>query len=124
VSNPNRPLSAEEAALAHFMLTQGRTEGPKFLEQLQLAEVMPWRCPCGCGSINFQIKGNAPAPPGVHVLGDFVFGSEDDLAGIFIFESGGLLAGIEVYGLTGAAPAVLPRPDELRRFESAGMGKA
>lgn len=110
----NRPLSAAEMSLARWMLEHGEPTARAFLEQLAVAEVTPWRCPCGCGSINFQIKGCEPAPPGVHILGDFIFGPDNAPAGIFIFESAGLLSGIEVYGLAGDAPAELPREDALR----------
>ena len=68
----------------------------------------------------FQITGPEPAPPGVHILGDFIFGPDDEPAGISIFESGGLLSGIEVYGLAGNAPAELPREDALRPFSPGG----
>ncbi|WP_175965552.1 hypothetical protein [Burkholderia sp. BCC0322] len=119
----NRPLSASEMSLARWMLEHGEPEARAFLEQLAVAEVTPWRCPCGCASINFQIKGNQPAPPGVHVLGDFLFGPDDAPAGIFIYESAGLLSGIEVYGLAGDAPSELPREDTLRSF-TANRGDA
>jgi len=98
------------------MLEHGTPEAREFLSQLELAEVTPWKCPCGCASINFQIKGQPEAPPGVHILGDFLMGSGDSTSGAFIFESGGLLSGLEVYGLAGEAPAVLPSFDELRSF--------
>jgi hypothetical protein len=104
------------------MLEHGEPKAREFLEQLAAAEVTPWRCPCGCGSINFQIKGRGPAPPGVHILGDFVFGPDSEPAGIFIFESAGLLSGIEVYGLAGDAPRELPREDALRPFAPGGGG--
>ncbi|WP_435529811.1 hypothetical protein [Paraburkholderia caribensis] len=110
----NRPLSASEMSLARWMLEHGEPTAREFLEQLAVAEVTPWRCPCGCGSINFQMKGREPAPPGVRILGDFMFGPDDAPAGIFIFESAGLLSGIEIYGLAGDAPAELPREDALR----------
>ncbi len=60
-----------------------------------------------------------PAPPGVHILGDFIFGSAEDLAGIFISSSGGILAGVEAYGLTGDAPKELPEPEALRTIDVA-----
>jgi hypothetical protein len=85
------------------MLEHGEPTAREFLEQLAVAEVTPWRCPCGCGSINFQMKGRKPAPPGVRILGDFMFGPDDAPAGIFIFESAGLLSGIEITDL----PAML-----------------
>ncbi|AEA63197.1 hypothetical protein [Burkholderia gladioli] len=116
----DRPLSASEMSLARWMLEHGEPKAREFFEQLAEAEVTPWRRPCGCGSINFQIKGRDPAPPGVHILGDFIFGPDDEPAGIFIFESGGLLSGIEVYGLAGNPPAELPREDALRPFSSGG----
>jgi hypothetical protein len=49
-------------------------------------------------------------------LGDFVFGTGEDLSGIFVFEQGGVLAGVEVYGLAGYAPKTLPFSDALRSF--------
>jgi hypothetical protein len=45
-----------------------------------------------------------------------VFGSGDELSGIFVFEQSGVLAGLEVYGLAGDAPKTLPGPDSLRPF--------
>ena len=109
----NRPLTEDERSLARWLLEHDFPDAQNFLEQLELAEVTPWRCPCGCASMNFQIKGREPAPPGVHILGDFVFGGAAALSGIFIFESQGTLSGIEVYGLAGDAPKKLPRPEEL-----------
>jgi hypothetical protein len=114
----NRPLTDSERELARFMLVNGTDEATTYLEQLQDAEVTSWRCACGCGSINFKIKGRPEAPPGVNILGDFLFGEGESLAGIFIFSSGGTLSGVEVYGLPGAAPAFLPTPQELRAFDA------
>ncbi len=115
----NRPLTSAERELARHMLTRGGLEGANFLSQLEHAEVTPWRCPCGCASINFQIKGHPEAEPGVHILGDFACGPKDAPSGVFIFESGGLLSGIEVYGLAGDAPKSLPNPDELHSLQEA-----
>jgi hypothetical protein len=112
----NRPLTEAERRLARWMLEQGTPEAKDFLPQLDLAEVTPWRCPCGCASINFKIKGRPEAPPGVHILADFVFGGSDDLCGVFLFESAGILKGLEVYGLAGDAPRSLPSVESLRPF--------
>jgi hypothetical protein len=49
-------------------------------------------------------------------LADFVFGAGDDLSGIFVFETSGVLAGLEVYGLAGEAPKALLLPGSLKRF--------
>jgi len=107
----NRPLTDTERRLVRWMLENGTAEAKDFLPQLELAEVTPWRCPCGCASINFQIKGYAIAPPGVHVLGDFLFGESN---GVFIYESDGILSGLEVVGYAGTAPNSLPAPESLR----------
>ena len=114
----NRPLTEEERTLARYMLQHGSTEAHDFLEQLERAEVTPWRCPCGCASINFQLGGLAPAPPGVHMLGDFVFESNGEHYGAFIYSCEGILSGIEVYGLSGDAPPFLPAPLSLRPLPS------
>jgi hypothetical protein len=110
----NRPLTDSEHRLARWMLEHGDPAGRDFLPQLELAEVRAWRCPCGCASINFQIKGHPPVPPGVQVLGDFVFGDENMPSGIFIFENDGLLSGIEVYEMGAGVPKSLPAPESLR----------
>jgi hypothetical protein len=117
----NRALTDTERDLARWMLKHGAADATQHLVQLELAEVAPWRCQCGCASIKFEIKGYAKASPGVQVLGDFVMGEEDHQSGAMIYSSGGLLRGIEVYGLAGDAPRVLPRPEDLRVFEPTGQ---
>jgi hypothetical protein len=115
----NRPLTDHERRLARWMLEHGTAEARDFLPQLEQAEATPWQCACGCASINFQIKGHAPAPPGVHVLADFEFGEGEALYGVFIYASANILSGLEVCGYTGEAPKSLPTPEQLRPFESA-----
>ena len=117
-SAANRPLTAHERSLARWLLEHGIPEAKPFLSQLDSAEVTPWQCECGCASINFQVRGDPPAPPGVHILSDYLFGGEQDLSGIFIFESGGLLSGLEVYGLAGDAPRFLPQAEALRPWSA------
>lgn len=114
----NRPLTDAERDLARWMLEHGTEEAKQYLEQVELAEVTPWKCLCGCASINFQIRGHAEPPPGVRVLGEFLINQGGHLSGIFIFSSGGLLRGIEVYGLAGDAPSLLPLPEKLSPFEA------
>jgi hypothetical protein len=116
MSDGNRELTDHERRLVRWMLEHGSPEATAFLPQLELAEVTPWRCPCGCTSINFQIPGKPVPPPGVHPIADFVFGEEDKLSGIFLFEKDGILSGLEVYGLAGNAPKALPEPELLRPF--------
>jgi len=60
------------------------------------------------------------APAGVHILGDYLLGDKSGPAGAFIFESGGILSDVELYGLAGDAPKRVPAPNELRPFECTG----
>lgn len=113
-TSDNRELTDHERRLVRWMLEHGSPEAESFLPQLDLAEVTPWRCPCGCASINFQIRGKPPAPPGVHPLADFEFGEEANPSGAFVYEKDGILSGLEVYGLAGEAPKYLPQPEALR----------
>jgi hypothetical protein len=116
MSDDNRELTDHERRLVRWMLEHGSREAADFLPQLELAEVTPWRCPCGCASINFRIRGKPVPPPGVHPIADFVFGEADTLSGIFVFENDGIMSGLEVYGLPGEAPKSLPEPEALRPF--------
>lgn len=111
----NRPLTQEELALARWLLEHGSAEAREFLMQLDAAEVLPWRCLSGCASFKLLVKGRKAAPAGVHVLSEFLFGSQEgqDLSGVFIYSSRGTLSGVEVYGLIGDAPKRLPEPLKL-----------
>lgn len=103
-----RPLTEQERALAQWMLEHGGLEAPRFLAQLARAEATTWRCVCGCASYNFKVGGEPEAPPGVNILGDFMVGEGQDSFGVFIFQSEGILSGVEVYGLGADAPQTLP----------------
>ncbi len=112
-----RPLTEHERELALWMLQHGTPKAVQFIEQLARAEATSWRCVCGCASFNFKVAGKPEAPPGVNILGDYVVGEGMDAFGIFIFESGGILNGLEVYSLAAEAPQSLPRPEQLRRAD-------
>lgn len=114
-----RLLTNEELALARWLLEHGGADAAPFLDQLERATATTWRSPCGCASYNFLVAGMPPAPPGVHVLSDYV--NDDDKANpveVFIFESGGILSGVEIVGY-GDRPAGLPDPARLRPFPHA-----
>lgn len=113
----NRPLTDAERNLALWMLEHGTVEAKQYVAQLDVVEVTPWVCSCGCASLQFQIPGHEEPSPGVNVLGDFTMGEGDSQSGAFIFSANGLLRGIEVYGLSSEAPRVLPQPEDLRAFE-------
>jgi hypothetical protein len=109
----DRPLTREEYELTRWILEHGTPEAAEYIEQLERARVVS-RCPCGCASIDFEIEGLGKAPPGVHVLGDFIFGGESDLCGVFVFSCHGILSGLEVMGYVVEAPKTLPNPAALR----------
>jgi hypothetical protein len=115
LTKANRPLTSAELNLARWMLENGNSGAKEFLPQLEIAEVTPWQCLCGCASINFQILGHAEAPPGVHILGDFTFVAGELTGGAFIFSSAGILSGIEVYSFDDPVTE-LPTAADLRAY--------
>jgi hypothetical protein len=114
----NRQLTSAEEQLIRWMLEHGNPEARDFLSQLENVQVTPYRCPCGCATVNFSIDGLPEPSGGLHVLADFIFGTDTDLSGIFVFGKQGVLAGLEVYGLTGDAPHILPSSESLRPFSA------
>jgi hypothetical protein len=119
MSSPNRQLTSEEYALVRWLLEHGEPEAVSFLPQLEQAQVTSWQCSCGCASINFIVSGHPEPTGGMKTLADFIFGSKNELSGIFVYEQAGILSGLEVYGLAGDAPKVLPSIDLLRPFSDA-----
>jgi hypothetical protein len=109
----DRPLTDRKRDLVRWMLQHGDPEAAAYLEQLDRARVIS-RCPCGCASIDFAIEGIPRREGGMRILADFEFGDEKHPCGIFVFENNGTLAGLEVYGGTVAALAVLPDVTEIR----------
>jgi hypothetical protein len=109
-----RPLTADERALVQWMLEHGFPDARGFLVQLPRVRVTPWRCECGCASINFVVEG-LPDPQGpMQLLADFTFEALQGASGIFVFAQGGTLGGVEVVGYGGNAPATLPSPSVLK----------
>jgi hypothetical protein len=90
------------------MLGSGSDSAAAFLSQVDLLEVSPWKCPCGCASLQFETKGYPSPSGGIRPLVEYVFTSESERNGIFVYEQDGRLAGIEIYGLAGAAARLLP----------------
>ena len=110
----DRPLASDEEQLIRWMLEHGDPEAKAFLAQLENAKATDWRCPCGCASLNLSVHGLPRPYGGMRILADFIFGTDDDLSGVFVWEEGGVLTGLEVYGLAGEAPKSLPLPQSLR----------
>ena len=114
MSEETRELTSAERELIRWLLEHGKPGAVNYLDQLAVARVTSWKCGCGCASFNLSIAGRPTPPPGVHVLADFVSEERDNgYSGIFVFESGGILAGVEVEGVP-QAPKVLPCPEQLK----------
>jgi len=114
-----RPLSDSERTLTRWMLEHGHGDPEPFLRHLEQARVIRG-CGCGCASVDFQI-GEKPGDSrsGMQILADYVYGNpEQDFYGAFVFAKDDILAGLEVYALSGATPITLPRPEDLRPFKN------
>jgi len=112
----HRPLSDAERSLVDWLLEHGASRSPDFLEQLGRVEVIA-RCGCGCASVDFAIDGNrAPGGAGMEVLSDYQWlGPHGELFGVFVFARQGILAGLELWSIDGAAtPSRLPQVSELK----------
>lgn len=112
----SRELTPAERHLAIWMLEHGTPQARAFLPQVDQVRICPWRCKCGCASVDFIQERQAESTAGMRILGDYIFGEGAHESGIFIFERGGILSGIEVYGLGGDAARSLPTPEECRPF--------
>jgi hypothetical protein len=68
-----------------------------------------------CASINFSVQGEMRSGQNMKVIADFAWNADGHQFGIFVFEKGALLAGLEVWSIDGeATPSNLPRPDQLQ----------
>jgi hypothetical protein len=117
----NRRLTSAERELVCWMLENGAPEAIGYLAQVDLLEVSPWKCQCGCASLQFEMKGRPAPTRGLRPLAEYVFGSKADCSGIFVYEQAAQLAGIEVYGLTGEAAKALPEIGEMKSWEDWGI---
>jgi len=109
-----RPLTDAELTLTRWMLEHSTPEAKLFLPQLDRARATLWQCPCGCASFNFAVEGTPTSEDGIHPIADFLFGDDSNLSGIFVFETKGVLGGVEVYTLSADVSNLLPSPECLR----------
>jgi hypothetical protein len=94
-----------------------------YLPQLEHSRVAS-RCYCGCASINFAVDGVIPPlDDGIIILADFEWkGPQGELFGVFVFERGGVLAGLEVWSQDGLAEAKsLPSPELLQPIGTSNL---
>ncbi len=100
----DRPLSADEYALTRWLLEHGFPGADAHLDALDHAWVVG-RCGCGCASVDFVVDGRRP-PHGAtyEVLADYQWrDAAGHLGGVFAFARAGVLAGLEVWSVNGAA---------------------
>ena len=111
-----REMTESERSLARWMLEHGKPEAKSFLSQLDIARVTTWKCDCGCASFDLSIPGRPEPPPGVNILAEFLIDMRDDgYSEIFVYESGGILSGLEVCGVP-EAPKTLPTSEQLQPY--------
>jgi hypothetical protein len=111
----DRTLSADEQSLLRWLLEHGTRDAANYLPQLEKTRVCT-RCPCGCASIELAVDGVEPRRnQGMHTLADCEYRNElGHLFGVFVFERGGFLAGLELWSVDGESiPSTLPRIDWL-----------
>jgi hypothetical protein len=119
----DRPLTQPEASLVRWLLQHGIARAKDYLPQLERVRVAS-RCFCGCASIDFAIDGNVTPPgDGINILADYEWkGPLGEMFGVFVFERGGLLAGLEVWSQDGLAEAKsLPSTDVLRPISTSDL---
>jgi hypothetical protein len=114
----NRPPTTAEKNLIDWMLEHGELEAQDYLPQLKQVRVSNFRCPCGCASLDFVMPGSTEPVGEIQPIAEYIFGNGGELSGIFVCTSKRVLAGHEVYGLTGDAPKLLPTPNAMRPFRS------
>ena len=110
-----RALSPTEFKLADWLLEHSTQlhadEKKKFRSQLNEALVVS-RCGCGCATIEFSIAGQKSATGGLRPLSESA--TRNNEFGIFIYETGGLLSGLEIYGLANLnLPSEFPALSEI-----------
>jgi hypothetical protein len=110
-----RPLSPQERSLVERLLEHGEPEAREFVAQLTELTVAG-HCSCGCASLAFAVGTRfAPFEGPMDILADYFWHDHESHSfGVFVFAREGLLAGLDVYSLDGAADATqLPKQDQL-----------
>ena len=114
----DRLLTDEEKALVAWLLDHGAPKAEAFRHQLQNARVAS-RCACGCASVDFSIDGKQSDEVGLNILSDFYWLDDKGISyGVFVFAKGDLLAGLEVYSMSGKTPVSLPLLTQIRSWET------
>jgi len=120
----DRPLTASERTLVRWLLENGGESAQTFLPQIGQLRVIG-RCACGCASVDFAVGGQAvrDADESMKVLSDYNWvDDEERFFGVYIFARRGVLAGLDLWSIDGAAiPNALPEIERLRPVEPRGV---
>ena len=110
----DRPLSIDERAVVQWLLEHGNGDNTTFLEQLGQARVARL-CGCGCASIDFVVNGKRPQQFAMRTLSDYQWRDDHGhLFGAYVFEQGGLLAGLDLWSIDGqSTPNAMPPIERL-----------
>lgn len=109
-----RPLTEEERLLIRWLVENGDEEPESYLAQLDTLSVKS-RCGCGCSSINFT-EPFRPCCINGSVIADYRWNTLEGFAnGVFLYQVGGELSGLEVWSIDGQQDPVtyLPGTSEL-----------
>jgi hypothetical protein len=115
-----RPLTEDETSLVRWLLEHGTAEAAAFLPQLGRTCVAT-RCACGCRSIDFAIDGRrSPVETGQQVLSEYFWkDSAGHAFGVFVFASGGMLGGLDIYSADGLGEnCKLPSIEQLQSVDA------
>jgi hypothetical protein len=111
--NDERPISTDEAAVILWMLVHGSVAGS--LEHLASSVAslrVVGRCSCGCGSVDFQLNGQAPP---FHPIADATGRNSGDLeVGVVLWGDHDGITGLEVHDMTPGSATALPHVSTLR----------
>ena len=107
-----RPLSPDEKALLEFVLSADFPGCVELRNQVELVEVVG-TCKCGCGTLDFQINGDAvrsTARSPIPAEAD----SDSPPLNVLIFLQYGLLSSLELVFYDDRKPRLFPKPSELK----------
>jgi hypothetical protein len=113
----DRSLSAEEHAIAEWLLRHASEHGASYLPQLDGVRVTG-QCSCGCPTVYIKISSETlPANPVDNPVADAVGEVDGKMVGVMLLQSGGCLACLEVYDLSDIErPYGLPDLKSLKPF--------
>jgi len=106
--NP-RPLSAEEKALADFLLSAefpGRDELRVQLDSVKVVGI----CECGCGTVELAVEGDVPRSVCREPI---PIEAHDDALDVLLFVRDGVLSSLEIVDYKDRRPLPYPRPSDL-----------